>query len=286
MSFQNHQQSKAPRPSGVQPQPAMWAAVVENATAAGHGRREDERAWVRSRETPPSPAMALTHAKITSWLDRGGDVDVTTMECAPPSLPPLLSALSESTFGDCQPLTACAASSLPAPALTRVRSSLSPVRSPRRGHTFLISAVTSNNEWLVDELLTRGASVDYKAAGKTALHYACVLGHASCARRVSSDTHANRSGREHAQCPAHSACPLSPRTALLVRSSQLLQYGASPTLRVDVDESEYTECDGMTALEIVEAKIPYARDPYRERLVELQAMIERAAARPPTPPRR
>ena len=85
-------------------------------------------------------------------------------------------------------------------------------------------------------------------------------------------------------------CPLGvpslTRTALLVRSSQLLQYGASPTLRVDVDESEYTECDGMTALEIVEAKIPYARDPYRERLVELQAMIERAAARPPTPPRR
>ena len=108
----------APAVGGEAPQPAMWAAVVENATAAGHGRREDERAWVRSRETPPSPAMALTHAKITSWLDRGGDVDVTTMECAPPSLPPLLSALSQPTFGDCQLLIACAASSLPAPALT------------------------------------------------------------------------------------------------------------------------------------------------------------------------
>ena len=28
----------------------------------------------------------------------------------------------------------------------------------------------------------------------------------------------------------------------------LLLYGASPNLRVDIDDTEYTECDGMTAL--------------------------------------
>ena len=105
-----------------------------------------------------------------------------------------------------------------------------------RGHTFLIQAVCMNNEDLVAELLKRGASVDIKAMGKTALHFAAVHGHSSCARL-------------------------------------LLQYGASPSVRVDVDDTDYTECDGMTALEIVESKITFARDPLRERLAEIQRML-------------
>ena len=110
-----------------------------------------------------------------------------------------------------------------------------------RGHTFLIAAVNSNNEELVAELLARGASVDIKAQGKAALHFAAVHGHSNCARL-------------------------------------LLQYGASTSLRVDVDDTDYTECDGMTALEIVESKITFARDPMRERLAEMQQMLQRAEA--------
>lgn len=108
-----------------------------------------------------------------------------------------------------------------------------------RGHTFLIAAVVNNNETFVAELLRRGAACDIKAQGKTALHFAAVLGHASCARL-------------------------------------LLQHGASTALRVDEDNTDYTECDGMTALEIVEHKITYARDPLRERLAELRQMLLRA----------
>lgn len=106
-----------------------------------------------------------------------------------------------------------------------------------RGHTFLISAVIANNEDLVAELLRRGASVDIKAQGKNALHFACVLGHSSCVRL-------------------------------------LLLHGSSPEVRVDQDNSDYTECDGMDALEIVREKIVFARDPLRERLAEIGRMLE------------
>ena len=111
-----------------------------------------------------------------------------------------------------------------------------------RGHSFLIAATINNNESLVAELLRRGAEVDLKAQGKAALHFAAVLGHASIAE-------------------------------------YLIQYGASTSLRVDVDDTDYTECDGMTALEIVEEKAVFARDPVKERLVEMGEMLRRAAAR-------
>ena len=61
-------------------------------------------------------------------------------------------------------------------------------------------------------------------------------------------------------------------------SSGLLLYGASTTLRVDEDDTDYTECDGLTALEIVEEKIEFARDPLRERLAESREMLIKAAA--------
>ena len=107
-----------------------------------------------------------------------------------------------------------------------------------RGHTFLMQATVSNNEDLAAELLRRGASVDIKAQGKTALHLAAVLGHSSIAR-------------------------------------MLLEYGASPSLRVDVDDTDYTECDGMTALEIAIEKAQFARDPLKERLLEMQRLMQK-----------
>ena len=106
------------------------------------------------------------------------------------------------------------------------------------GHSFLIQACIANNEELVAELLKRGAAVDLKAQGKAALHFATILGHSNC--------------------------------ALL-----LLQNGATPTLRVDQDDTDYTECDGMTSLEIVQSKIVYARDPLRQRLAELDEMLRK-----------
>ena len=121
--------------------------------------------------------------------------------------------------------------------LDRPGSNINETRMDKeRGHTFLIQAVIANNEDLVAELLKRGAAVDIKAQGKAALHFAAVLGHSSCAR-------------------------------------MLLEYGASPTQRVDQDDTDYTECDGMTALEIVTEKAQFARDPLRERLLEMQRML-------------
>lgn len=107
------------------------------------------------------------------------------------------------------------------------------------GHTFLIRACIENHESLVAELLKRGASLDLKAKGKTALHYACVFAQVNCAKL-------------------------------------LLHAGADTRIRVDVDDSEYTECDGMTALEIVEQKLPGTRDPCGARLRELRALLRQA----------
>jgi hypothetical protein len=56
--------------------------------------------------------------------------------------------------------------------------------SGKRGHTFLIAACLSNNESLVYELTKRKAALEIKAAGKTALHYACLLAHVACAKHL------------------------------------------------------------------------------------------------------
>jgi hypothetical protein len=86
------------------------------------------------------------------------------------------------------------------------QTSMSPL-----GHTFLITAVINNNETLVAELLKRGAAVNIFAQGKTALHFAVLLGHSNC-------------------------------------SALLLKYGADASLRVEQDDSEWTECVNRTPL--------------------------------------
>ena len=152
--------------------------------------REMDPAW-RNRDLPPSPLHTTEYQKITSWIDRGGDINETRMT--------------------------------------------------KRGHTFLMQACIQNNETLVAELLKRGASTDIYAQGKTALHFACLLGHSNAA-------------------------------------ALLLQYKADTNLRVAIDDSDYTECDGMTPLEIVEHKMELARDPLRERYADLKAQLANAAA--------
>ena len=82
----------------------------------------------------------------------------------------------------------------------------------RLGHTLLIEACINNHECLVAELVRRGANLDIKAKGKNALHYSVLLAHPNCAK-------------------------------------PLLDAGARTDIRIDVDDSDHTECDGMTALE-------------------------------------
>ena len=109
------------------------------------------------------------------------------------------------------------------------------------GHTFLIQAVIANHETLVADLLQRGAAVDIYAQGKTALHFAVILGHANA-------------------------------------SALLLRHGADPSLRVAQDDSDWTECDGMSPSEIVEDKHRFARDPLRQRYAEIRKQLEDHAA--------
>ena len=77
------------------------------------------------------------------------------------------------------------------------------------GHTILVTACINNHECLVAELVRRGAKLDVKAKGKTALHYACLLAHPNCAKI-------------------------------------LLDGGARTDIRVDQDDTDFTEADGMT----------------------------------------
>ena len=111
---------------------------------------------------------AFQQACVTSWLDRGGDVNVTSFS--------------------------------------------------KQGHTMLMMACVRNQEALVAELVRRGADLNLKSGGKTALHHCAGLGHPGPARI-------------------------------------LLEAGADIKLRVDVDDSEFTENDGKTALEIVQDEI-------------------------------
>jgi hypothetical protein len=49
-------------------------------------------------------------------------------------------------------------------------------------------------------------------------------------------------------------------------------------LRVAQDDSDWTECDGMSPAEIIEEKIQFARDPLRERYSEMRQQLADAAA--------
>ena len=88
----------------------------------------------------------------------------------------------------------------------------------KQGHTLLMMGCIENNAKLVAELCQRGADVNLKAGGKTALMHASVWGQPECAQL-------------------------------------LLDAGADVRLRADVDDSDYTENDGLTALEMVEREI-------------------------------
>ena len=83
------------------------------------------------------------------------------------------------------------------------------------GHTLLMLATMCDHEALVAELLKRGAKTDIKANGKAALHLAATMGHPKCMKL-------------------------------------LLEYGADAALRVDIDDTEFTENDGLSSLEIIE----------------------------------
>lgn len=102
------------------------------------------------------------------------------------------------------------------------------------------TACINNHVDLVAELVRRGASLDTKAGGKTALHFCATFGHPKCAQI-------------------------------------LLQGGARADIRVDVDNSDFTENDGLTALEIVEADV--ARHGQRPRQRELLHMLREGAGR-------
>lgn len=99
----------------------------------------------------------------------------------------------------------------------------------KQGHTLLMTACVQNNPELVEAILKRGAAVDLKSGGKTALHHAVIFGHPKCVQL-------------------------------------LLEHGADPHLRVDEDDSDFTSNDGLTSLEIIELEIereglrPYNRD--------------------------
>ena len=90
-------------------------------------------------------------------------------------------------------------------------------------------------------LVKRGANLDMKAKGKTALHYAVLNVHPNCAK-------------------------------------PLLDAGARTDIRVDVDDSDFTEADGMTAMEIVEDKLLVAREPISHQLRLLKKMLRQAEA--------
>ena len=137
--------------------------------------------------------QAFKKVQITDWLDRGGDVNVTSFS--------------------------------------------------KHGHTMLMMACIKDHADITAELVRRGADLNMKSGGKTALHHCAALGHPACARL-------------------------------------LLEAGAKTDIRVDVDDSEFTENDGLTALEIVQNEIAEGgmRPRHRDMLLVLQQ--HGASARP------
>ena len=110
----------------------------------------------------------------------------------------------------------------------------------KQGHTMLMMACLKDQADLVAELLSRkGVNIDMKSAGKTALIHAATMGNARCAQL-------------------------------------LLEAGADPNIRADVDDSDFTENDGLTALEVVENDI--ARNGMRPRHRQLLLMLSGAPA--------
>ena len=105
------------------------------------------------------------------------------------------------------------------------------------GHTMLQMAAIENHESLLGELLRRGAKADHKGrGGKTALMHAATFGNRGCVEK-------------------------------------LLRAGADATIRADIDDSDFTENDGLTALEIVEADL---RTHVRPRLADIAHMLRGA----------
>jgi ankyrin repeat protein len=96
------------------------------------------------------------------------------------------------------------------------------------------------HEKMCEELIKRGANLDDRATGgKSALHLAAI--------------------HENKRCV-----------------ELLLAAGAQANLRVAEDDTDYTECDGMTALEIIEAKL---QNGPRPRLADIARMLREAEAR-------
>ena len=114
-------------------------------------------------------SKAYHMAKVTSWLDRGGDINVTSFS--------------------------------------------------KQGHTLLMMACIQDHPKLVEDLVCRpGLNLDMKANGKTAVMYAAIFGNFRCL----------------------AAC---------------LDAGARADIISDVDDSEFTEYDGLSALQMMEAEI-------------------------------
>ena len=99
-------------------------------------------------------------------------------------------------------------------------------------------ACIQNHADLTRELCQRGADVNLKAGGKTALMHAAA--------------------KENPECV-----------------EILLGFGADASLRADVDDSEFTEYDGLTPLEMVEADV--ARNGMRPRSHVLLRLLRGAS---------
>ena len=113
-------------------------------------------------------------------------------------------------------------------------------KATRTNHTLLMLSCIEGHEKMCEELIKRGANLDDRATGgKSALHLAAI--------------------HENKRCV-----------------ELLLAAGAQANLRVAEDDTDYTECDGMTALEIIEAKL---QNGPRPRLADIARMLREAEAR-------
>ena len=113
-------------------------------------------------------------------------------------------------------------------------------KATRTNHTLLMLSCIEGHEKMCEELIKRGATLNELATGgKSALHLATI--------------------HENKRCV-----------------ELLLAAGAQANLRVAEDDTDYTECDGMTALEIIEAKL---QNGPRPRLADIARMLREAAAR-------
>ena len=168
-------------------------------------------------------AKAYHMEKVTSWLDRGGDINVTSFS--------------------------------------------------KQGHTLLMMSCINGHDKLCAELCRRGADVNLKTNGK-----------------VRPLRHISTRCRGAYPYTARLSCP---QTALMLAAVfgrpqcalDIVNAGADVHLRSDVDDSEYTEYDGMTALEMIEHEIEVeGMKPNNLRV--LQLLRERTAKAPaPKPPR-